>query len=390
MDLHNYKRQMERQLELIDESQDICEENKKIMFGFKDYLLSEAIGVAKIGRYLLDMRKLSNMLKKPFPEANKEDIRRVVGEIEQSALAPESKKCFKIMLRKVYRYVREVDEKGVYPPEVKWISIAIQKNHKKLPEELLAEDEIKEIIRSCKNVRDKALISSLAESGCRVSEIGLMKIKNVSFEGHGAKLTVNGKTGMRKILVIHSTAYLQEWINQHPHNDNPDSYLWYNPQGELLTYSRITAILKDAAKIAGIKKRVYPHLLRHTRATRLASIMSEAAMKQYFGWAQSSKMCGIYIHMSGEVTDNAILKANGIEVKKEVVESKLKQEICLRCKTKNGATNRCCQHCGLILDEEYAQETIKKDADRMQADEIMNKLMQDAEILELIKKKLDK
>lgn len=389
MDIHNYKRQYERQVELLKEDPKILELNKDTSLKFKDYLISEGIGLAKIGRYLLDLRKFSKMLNKPFKEANKSDLRHVIAELEQSKLAPESKKCFKIMVRKLYRFIYDIDEKGIYPECVKWISIGIPKNNKKLPEELLTEEEIKSIIRNCKNLRDKALVSTLAESGCRISEIGTMRIKHVSFEEYGARITVNGKTGMRKILVIHSTPYLQQWINEHPKNDNLEEPLWYNPQGEFLTYHAIMKIIKNAARKAEIKKRVYAHLFRHTRATMLASQMSEASMKQYFGWGQDSKMCGIYIHMSGEAMDKAILKMNGIEIKEEKKEVKLKERICLRCHTKNGATNRCCYYCGMVLDEDFAKEKLKEDLDRQRADEIMNGLMQDKEILELIKRKLN-
>lgn len=388
MDIHNYKRQFERQVELLKEDENILQVNKDSAIKFKDYLISDGIGVAKIGRYLLDVRKFSKMLNKPFKEANKDDLRHVVAEIEQGELSPESKKCFKVMIRKLYRFIYEIDERGVYPECVRWISIGIAKNHKKLPEELLTDQEIKEIIRKCGNVRDKALISTLAESGCRISEIATMKIKHVSFEEYGARITVAGKTGMRKILVINSTPYLQHWINDHPKNEDLDACLWHNPQGEFLTYQAIMKVIKNASRKAGIKKRIYAHLFRHSRATRLASEMSEASLKSFMGWDQSSKMCGIYIHMSGEAMDKAILKMNGIEVREEKKETKLKERICLRCKTKNGVTNRCCYHCGMVLDEEFAKEKLKEDVDRQRADSIMNNLMQDPEVLELIKKKL--
>jgi integrase/recombinase XerD len=389
MDIHNYKRQFERQIELLKEDENILQVNKDISLNFKDYLISEGIGVAKIGRYLLDVRKFSKILNKPFDEADKSDLRHVVAEIEQSGLAPESKKCFKVMIRKLYRFIREIDEKGVYPEEVRWISIGIPKNQNKLPEELLTEEEIKSIIRNCKTLRDKTLVSTLAESGCRISEVATMRLKHVSFEEYGARITVNGKTGMRKILLINSTPYLQQWVNEHPKNDDLNECLWYNPQGDFLTYHAIMKIIKQASKSAGIKKRVYAHLFRHSKATQMASQMSEASMKQYFGWGQDSKMCGVYIHMSGEAMDKAILKANGIEVKEEKKEKILKEKICLRCKTKNGVTNRCCYHCGLVLDEEFAKEKIEEDIERQRADKIMNDLMKDSDVLELIKKKLN-
>ncbi|MEK6916018.1 MAG: tyrosine-type recombinase/integrase [Nanoarchaeota archaeon] len=387
VDIHNYKRQLENQIVLVQKSI-ISPENKLLAIKFKDYLISEGIGVAKITRYLLDVRKLDRILNKKFTEGNKEDMRKVVAEIELSGLAPESKKTFKIMMRKFYRFIRNIDERGVYPEEVKWISIALPKNHRKLPEQLLTEEDIKSIIQQCTNLRDKTLISVLAESGCRIGEIGTMQIKHVSFENYGARLTVNGKTGMRKILVINSSPYLQQWINEHPKNNDPDSYLWYSQQTPLLSYNRITDIVKRATKKAGIKKRVHCHLFRHSRATQLASIMTEACMKQYFGWGQDSKMCGIYIHMNGEATDEAILRSNGLEINKEKTKPAMQPITCLKCKTKNEPTNKFCKICGLILDQAEAQKTLNDDIKRQQADAIMEKLIMDPEILELIKKKL--
>lgn len=387
-DIHNYRRRFARTLERIKKAKDILPKNKQIILKFKDYCLSDGIGMAKIERYLTDLMKYSRMLKKSFPDASKEDIRAVVAKLEQTDLAAETKKGFKIMLRKLYRFIEGIDEKGVYPERVKWISIAIPNNHRKLPEELLTEEEILRIIRNCKTLRDKALISTLAESGCRVSEIGTMRIKHVSFEEYGARLTVDGKTGMRKILVINCLPYLQEWINHHPDNTNPEAYLWITNNGNFLGYTRIAAILKTAARKAGIKKRVYPHLLRHSRATIYASKMSEAAMKQYFGWTQGSKMAAVYIHMSGKDTDNAILQANGIKVNKEKAQPIMKPKKCLKCHTINEATNKFCKICGFPLDKEEAEKLIRQDTERSQADEIMNKLIKDPEILELIKKKL--
>ena len=389
MDLHNYKRQFERQIELVKESKEISDENKKIILDFSDYLLSEGIGFAKIGRYLLDLRKLSRMFNKLFTTATETDLRKVISLIEQSELAPESKKGFKVMLRKFYRFIRGITDKGIYPPEVKWISIALTNKSHKLPEELLTEEEVHAIIRNCECIRDKALISTLAESGCRVSEIGTLQIKHVFFETHGARLAVQGKTGARRVIVISSAPYLQTWINEHPKNNNPEAYLWYNPQNTIcLCYTRIKAILNDAVRKAGIKKRVYPHLLRHSRATHLAPIMSEAAMKQYFGWTQGSKMASIYIHMSGKETDEAILKANGIIVEKEEKVAPTKPIVCMRCKTANESTNKFCKMCSFVLGEEAQKEIFKKETQKLEVHTFMESLLEDKEVLSLLMKKM--
>jgi len=389
MDLYNCKSRLEGQLALIKRQGNISSDNKKLILEFKDYLLSEGIGVAKIARYMVDARKYCVMLKKSVRMANETDIRRIIGTMEQTSLAPETKRCFKVFLRKFYRFLRGINRKGEYPPEVSWMSLAISKNNKKLPEELITEEEAKNIIRASGNSRDKALISVLADSGARVSEIGMMKIKHISFETHGARLTIHGKTGTRKILVIYSSPYLQQWINMHPHNDNPNAYLWSNPNGNLMSYTRIAKILKQSTKRAGIKKRIHPHLLRHSRATQLAKVMSEAALKQYMGWTQSSKMAAVYIHMSGKDTDEAILRANGIEIENKPQAQSLKSATCQRCGTINEMTNRFCKTCSLPLNEDEAQMTITTDAKKMQVAELMGTLLKDPEVLQLLTKKLN-
>ena len=92
MDIHNYQRRFDRTIERIKESDEILEENKDIMLRFKDYLLSENIGVAKIERYLFDMIKYSKMLEKSYEKASKEDLRRIIGEMNQTNLSEETKK----------------------------------------------------------------------------------------------------------------------------------------------------------------------------------------------------------------------------------------------------------------------------------------------------------
>lgn len=386
--IHDYKRRFERYLERIKNSKVIPEENKKIILNFKDHMLSEGIGLARIQRYFTDLIKYSRMLNKAFPKASKEDIRRIIGELNQTKLSEETKKSFKIMLRKLYRFIEGIEEKGVYPERVRWFTTHIPQSKRKMPEELLTQEEIKKIIQNCKTLRNKAIMAVLSESGCRIGEIGTLKIKHVTFEKYGARLHVDGKTGPRKILVINSMPYLQQWINQHPGNDDPESFLWIKSDGELLKYTRFASILKQAAKKAGIKKRVHLHLLRHSRATFLAGKMSDSALKHYMGWTQSSKMAGIYIHMNGKETDDTILKINGIKVEEKEEENVMQPKKCIKCNKINEATNRFCNICGMVLDEDEAKRIIEQESERSQADEIMNKLIKDPEIFELIKKKI--
>jgi len=67
-------------------------------------------------------------------------------------------------------------------------------------------------------------------------------------------------------------------------------------------------MLKTAARKAGINKRVHPHLLRHTRATHLAKVLTEDQMRVYFGWSRTNHIPARYVHLSGKDVDEALAR----------------------------------------------------------------------------------
>jgi ribosomal protein L40E len=151
-----------------------------------------------------------------------------------------------------------------------------------------------------------------------------------------------------------------------------------------MSYPALAKVLKVAAERAGLSKKVHPHKLRHSRATFLASKLTEAQMNQVFGWKQGSDMPSIYVHLSGRDLDDAILGVYGLR-KVEDKEPKLKPKICPRCNTSNSFDARFCMKCGLALDLRAAQEIEEA---RSKTDIIMDMLLRDAEFRELLKKKL--
>ena len=106
---------------------------------------------------------------------------------------------------------------------------------------------------------------------------------------------------------------------------------------EPLNYEGARALFRRLARKTGLRKRVYSHLMRHTRATELANVLTEAQMKEYLGWVQGSDMPSVYVHLCGRDVDNALLRAHGITVTEE---SKPKMELtmttCPRCRQKAG------------------------------------------------------
>lgn len=387
-DIHNYRKRLERTLENIKKS-DISDVNKKHLLSFHDSCFSEGLSICKTERYLYDLLRLAKVIRKDLNKATREDLLKIVADIEKGSWSCHTKHTFKVTLKKFYRWIEGIDERGVYPKKVRWIKTGVKTSNQMLPGDLLTVEDIENMISSAQKPRDRALVSVLYESGCRIGEIGKLRFKEISFDDYGAKLTVSGKTGSRVVRIVNSAPYLREWMNKHPENKKPDSYIWINAYThEMLSYTRMVELLKRMGRNAGINKRIYPHLFRHSRATYLASRLTEAQMKSYLGWTQGSKMAGVYVHMSGRDTENAILAISGVEIEKDKEDKRLQKKICIRCKEEHESAALFCRRCGMPLDKKDAEEIIKTESERNEADEIMNKLLNDPEVLELIKKKL--
>lgn len=228
---------------------------------------------------------------------------------------------------------------------------------RKLPENMLTEEDIEKLLNACQSLRDKALVAFLYESGCRKGELLSVKLNNVVLDSMGAVVTLpEGKTGARRIRVVFSASYLRQYMENHPNSDS-NSYLFcstHAPYGRI-SDSGLKKQLKEIAVRAGITKNVFPHLLRHSRATHLAKHLSEQSLKTYLGWTPGSGMASVYVHLSGQDIDPEILKMHGIEVESTYVPS-LKVGRCPRCKELNNENSLYCGKCGLPLQDAARQQ----------------------------------
>jgi len=365
--------------------------NRKAILDFGEFCYTEGLGSNRVLKYLITLPKISDLLQVKFAEATRTDIERTVNQIERYPYSEWTKHDYRVSIKKFYKWLKKTDYD--YPPEVKWIRSTTKKERTKLPEELLTQDEVQAIITAAKTVRDKAIIASLYESGCRISELLYLQMKQVQEHPHGFQINVTGKKGSRRLLLIVSSPYLTEWLNQHPRRDDPDEFLWVTEdyRAKRLGYERVCIILKNAAKRAGINKAVNPHNFRHSRATHLAKHLTEAQMNEYMGWVQGSNMPATYVHLSGRDIDNALLKLNNIPVAEEKDSEKdFSLKTCSRCDLKNPPSNKFCSRCGIVLDEEAANELMKRNLDHSRADTIMDKLLRDSEFRAILQQKLEK
>jgi len=220
-------------------------------------------------------------------------------------LKPQTRDTELKILKIFYRRLRtgSLEKSTPYPSEVAWIKSSIKRNEIKEPE-ILADDEVKRMIDAANNLRDKAFIAVLYEGGFRIGEI-LLKIKDVSFDEYGAKIVVSGKTGPRIVRLITSVPLLSQWLGVHPKKDDLEAPIWISKSKKRISYKEIVKHLKETAAKAGIQKRIYPHLFRHSAATQTAQFLNEYEMRIRFGWSPWSDTPSRYVHMKD--IDNKIV-----------------------------------------------------------------------------------
>ena len=395
IDIYNYEKHIDNEIRNIENSS-MTKRNKELIFQFKDSCFMEGLSKARITRLLNTAKAIALELKKDMDKATKEDIMKIVQKIQTNDnYSVHTKRTYLIILKKFYKWLNGNEE---YPEQVRWIKATVKKSQMKLPSEegLITEQDIKTLVDAADTPRDKALVSVTYESGCRIGEVLSCRLNSLTFDELGCNMVVNGKTGARKVRLIASTPYLATWLEYHPYKHDNESPLWINTGNKKrcinMMYPTARAIFRRLFKKTGIKKRSNPHLFRHSRATFLASHLTEFQMNQYLGWIQGSKMPHTYVHMSGKDVDNAIIALNGIKTEKKANETILQSKPCPRCSSINGFNCKFCSKCGAVLDMKTAieiEENRKEEVSiRNTTDNLMRNLLQDPEINQILVRKI--
>ncbi|MBI3035589.1 tyrosine-type recombinase/integrase [Candidatus Woesearchaeota archaeon] len=142
-------------------------------------------------------------------------------------------------------------------------NIPLAKNSGKKPV-VLGKEEVQSMIRSTFNLKHRLLLTFLYYSGMRLDEIRNIHWDDIDFE----RKTIHLKTtkGPRdRILFLHQEIEKAILLLGGKHQG-----LVFSPkEGKRYNARSIEQVVKKAAAMAGINKRVTPHTLRHSFATRL-------------------------------------------------------------------------------------------------------------------------
>lgn len=116
-------------------------------------------------------------------------------------------------------------------------------------------------------MRDMVMLYTLLDTMVRISELLSIKRSNVDLKTGVIRLEADGtKTKRERTIPISTTTvkYLVEYIQETNDFENDILFLTYN--GHKIDPSTVRKILRKYGDMAGIKKRVSPHIWRHSGA----------------------------------------------------------------------------------------------------------------------------
>ncbi|MFH1399443.1 MAG: tyrosine-type recombinase/integrase [Candidatus Woesearchaeota archaeon] len=388
-----------------------CESQIEILKEYLEYLLAQngKYVITSIRSIMYSLFYLGHEFNKPFQEMTKKDLisyfANVKGYRRNQKIKPKQSTIIhkNVYIKQFFKWLYDTYEiaydktASQYPEIVDWLSTQRQCTTIE-PDKLLTKEDVFNMLRACTKIRDKAIIVSLYEGAFRVGELLSLNIGSLVVDDYGIKAVIQqSKTQKRPIRLIDSTPYIQELLNTHPYHDKIDAPLFINESkgffGRRLLHQGIYSVVQTAAKRAGIGKRVYPHLLRHSRLDYCARVLNfnERDLRLFAGWAPGSSTPEVYLHYGQEALDNKILAKRGIlkgdfEVKQQEEMKKLEPKACVRCGKTHPATAQYC-NCGMALDLKAVMEDMQK---RETADALMNELFKQEEFQGIVKQFLQK
>src|SRR5215813_5112838 len=216
------------------------------------------LGAATQRNYIRAVKALSEFLGRSPASATAEDLRRFQVHQSEAGAQPSVMNNTVTALRFFFRVTLDRPEMGRH--------LTLVRQPRKLPN-VLNEEEILRLLEHANGVKYRAALGVAYGAGLRVSEVANLKVSDIDSKRMLIRVEQGkGKKDRHALLSPQLLAILQDyWWVARPR-------LWLFPGRDPLlpiTTRQLHRVVRDTAEAVGIKKRVSPHVLRHSFATHL-------------------------------------------------------------------------------------------------------------------------
>lgn len=223
--------------------------------------------------YIRDIKRFSEFIQgrdENLISADEISIMAYVQEMKKNKRANSSVVRNIVSIRNFYKYLKRkglIEENPVEDYEIPKVT-------RNLPK-ILTIDEVDKLLNapdrfSEKGIRDKAMLEVMYATGMKVTELLNMTIFDIDLKLSYIKC--KGSKNKERIIPIGSYAVncLNEYLKIRDNlNSNNLDYLFLNLQNSKMTRQGFWKIVKECAKISGVKKDINSYTLRHSFAVHL-------------------------------------------------------------------------------------------------------------------------
>ncbi len=301
---------------------------KSIIKGFEAYLkLEKSLSENTVENYIRDVTKFEhyfcdiNQKKLNWSNIQLKNIQEFLAYIHDQGLSANSQARIISSIKAFYKYLILEDLVSLNPSAL----LESPKIGRKLPDTLSVEDInslIDAIDRSKpEGERNVAILEVLYGCGLRVSELINLNISEIYWdEGF---IRVIGKGSKQRLVPLGSIAkkhlkiYISDIRTKIKVKSDSEDILFLNRRGSKLSRVMIFTIIKNLAELAGIKKNISPHTLRHSFATHLVEGGADLRAVQEMLGHESITTTEIYTHLDRSYLRQVILDHHPLEKKNE-------------------------------------------------------------------------
>lgn len=177
---------------------------------------------------------------------------------------------------------------------------------------VLSKEEVQQIISVTRNLKHRTMLTLIYYCGLRRGE--LLNLKPIHIESGRMVLMVRGGKG-KKDRIVPIAENLLLLLRKYYTAFKPKEFLFEGQfPGEAYSEKSIAMVLKKSVELAGIKKPVTCHWLRHSYATHLLEAGTDLRYIQELLGHRSSKTTEIYTHVSTKSLGKIVSPAESLAI----------------------------------------------------------------------------
>ncbi|MGQ9582938.1 MAG: tyrosine-type recombinase/integrase [Thermoplasmatota archaeon] len=223
--------------------------------------------------YRRHVRKLLELTGKRCPGGIKdEDVMAYLNTLGARSTQEQALAAIKAFMRMAGRTVTEVNLKRRQPPK---------------PITELTEEELDAIVTAGKGLEEKAFLGVMKDTGARINAVCHLRTEDVKLD-HVVLKAEWSKARIETLAPItdETSRMLKEYIL----HEYPKGWLFGDGAGKPWSRQKAYRVIQKAAKRAGIRKHIYPHLFRHLRALAYRRAGTEPdVVVNAMGWTDTTQ-----------------------------------------------------------------------------------------------------